>query len=99
MTWDRAKRAAAHRANKERQAAHDKLVAEHFAEFRRARMGYNAMARALNERGVATPGRYLEHSKTPGTWTATMAKRIHDRLYFRCEKTADLFAYARKEEA
>ena len=98
MTWDRAKRAAARRANKKRQTAHDELVAEHFAEFRRARLSYNAMARALNERGVPTPGHCLEHSKGPGTWTATMAKRIHDRIYARCEHTGDLFAHARKGE-
>lgn len=89
--WNNEQRAKAYRANKERIAAHDELVKPHFDEFRRARLSYANMARALNERGVPSAGAALAGHGHGGTWTATMAKRIHDRLYFRCQETGDLF--------
>ena len=84
MGWTHQQRAKAYAANKARVEAHDDLVRPHFAEFRRSRISYQGMADTLAQRDVPTPS-------GKGTWTATMAKRIHDRLFFRCTKTGDLF--------
>ena len=84
MGWTQQHRAKAYAANKARVEEHDELVRPHFAEFRRSRISYQGMADTLQARDVPTPS-------GKGTWTSTMAKRIYDRLYFRCQKTTDLF--------
>ncbi|MYA40984.1 MAG: hypothetical protein F4Z31_04445 [Gemmatimonadetes bacterium] len=90
MTWSQEHRRAAHAANAKRQRDHDELCRGVIEECRTARFGPTQIAARLNELGIPTPGAALTgHSGT--TWTPTMAKRIHDRLFARCRETGDLF--------